>query len=89
MQIDLSNKNKNYSDFFNGWLSLDRVQCNNLHPLFKEIEEVKYKTFYHQKMKIILVEYGYDENTGKYNKSYLSYSIPNVINEIVEYYSIK
>ena len=87
MQFDLSAKKTSYTNS-NDWISLDKEQRVNLHPLFKSIEDFNCKVNYHLKLKTFFVEHGYNENTRSYDKGILSNSITNVVEDITSYYSL-
>jgi hypothetical protein len=87
MQFDLSSKKPAYSNQTD-WISLDKSQRINLHPLFKSIEDFNCKVNYHLKLKCFFVEYGYNENTSSYEKGVLSHSITEIVDDVTSYYSL-
>lgn len=86
MQFDLSNKQQQAANHL-FWLSLDKTQRINVHPLFRSIEEFNCSVFYNPKLKCFLVEYGFSDLTKKFEKGILSNSIPNIVDEILGYHS--
>jgi hypothetical protein len=86
MQFDLSNKQQQDTNHL-FWLSLDKTQRINLHPLFRSIEEYHCNVFYNPKLKCFLVEYGLNSDNMKYEKGILSRSISNIVDDVLNYYS--
>ena len=85
MQFDLStSRNLVTTD----WISLNQTQRVNIHPLFRSIEEFNCSVHYQSKLKCFYVEYGYNENTKKYDKGILSNSITNIVDDVLAYYAL-
>ncbi len=85
MQFDLSAKKTSYTNS-NDWISLDKEQRVNLHPLFKSIEEYDCKVNYNLKLKCFFVEYGYSAITKSFEKGILSHSITNIVDDVTSYH---